>query len=123
MTTSNQPETSKRRVQPPPAGNWDRGDSLLRWVVVFASLAAFLLGQLVVNQGVDRQTPDILVVKQIDAEEAKLKEEGKSQSDMCVVSDYFSSPMFDERLPVVEGQSGFHFERLLCLRSRGPTKG
>ena len=73
MTTSNQPETSKRRVQPPPAGNWDRGDSLLRWVVVFASLAAFLLGQLVVNQGVDRQTPDILVVKQIDAEEAKLK--------------------------------------------------
>ncbi|MFM7739258.1 MAG: hypothetical protein ACKO9H_07630 [Planctomycetota bacterium] len=101
----------------------DVTDSLLRLVVVLASLGAFLIGQLVVNQGVGQQTPDILVVKQIDAEEVKLKDEGKSQSDMGVVYDYFSLPSFDERLPLVQGHSGFQFERLLCLGSRGPPKG
>jgi hypothetical protein len=78
---------------------------------------------LVVVQGVEQQTPDILVVKQIDAEEAKLKEEGKSHTDLGIVSGAIALPSSSDQLLVIEGQSGFQFERLLCLGSRGPPKG
>lgn len=123
MTISIEPKTSTRRIQTAKNGGWDKVGSLLRLVLVIASLGAFLLSQLVVDQGVDQQTPDILVVKQIDAEEAKLKDEGKSHSDLGLVSDSFYLPSLKEQRPAFEGQSGFQFERLLCLGSRGPPNG
>lgn len=123
MTNFIEPKTSKRRAQPVRNGNWEKAGSLLRLVVVLASLGAFLLGQLVVSPGVEQQTPDILVVKQIDAEEAKLKDEGNSQNEIGVVSGAILMPCFSEQRPVFEGQTGFQFERLLCLGSRGPPKG
>jgi hypothetical protein len=123
MTTFIEPKTSKRRTQPARNGNWEKAGSLLRLVVVLTSLGAFLLSQLVVNQGVEQQTPDILVVKQIDAEEAKLKEEGNSDTEIGVVLGAILLPCFSEQWPVFEAHSGFQFERLLCLGSRGPPKG
>lgn len=118
-----EPETSRRRVQPAKNGGWDKAGSLLRLVIVLVSLGGFLLSQLVVDQGVEQQTPDILVVKQIDAEETKLKDEGKSHGDLGVVSDAFFIPSLNEQRPTLQGRSGFQFERLLCLGSRGPPKG
>jgi len=123
MTISIEPDTSTRRVQPAKKGGWEKAGSLLRLVMVLASLTAFLLSQLVVDQGVEEQTPDILVVKQIDAEETKLKDEGQSHSDLGLVSDAFYLPSLKEQRPTFEGQAGFQFERLLCLGSRGPPNG
>lgn len=122
MTTSTHPVTSRRRAQLAENGGWGRAGSLLRLMVVLASLGAFLLSQLVVAQGVEKQTPDVLVVEQIDAEEAKLKEEGKSHTVLGVVSGAIAMPSSSDQLLVIEGQSGFQFERLLCLGSRGPPK-
>lgn len=122
MTKANEPETSVRRIQPAERG-WEKAGSLLCLMLVWASLGAFLLSQLVVAQGVEQPTPDILVVKQIDAEEVKFKDEGKSDSDLGVVADTLSVPSLKELRPAFGGLAGFHFERLLCLGSRGPPQG
>lgn len=123
MTTANIPTNSKRRAQLVRNDCREKAGLFLRLVVVIASVGAFLFSQLPLVQGGQSQTPDILVFKQVDADEVKLKDEGKNQSHIGLISAFLLLPSFDEQLPLVAGQLSFPFERLLCFSSRGPPKG